>query len=164
MYCDSCGAQLQPAQKFCGSCGKPVGVAVVPAAASGRVGRHIHLLAVLWFAASALNLVGAVVLYILANTLFGFPARTPECWAFPQNFLHGLFLSLGLLILAKALAGFAAAWGLLERQPWARTLTLILGFVSLLNIPLGTALGVYTIWVLLSPQADEEYRRLARAA
>lgn len=164
MYCDSCGAQLQPAQKFCGSCGKPVGVAVVPAAVSGRLGRHIHLLAILWLAASAINLVGAVVLYVLANTLFGFPGRILEGVAFPQNFLHGLLLSLSLLILAKALAGFAAGWGLLERQPWARTLTLVLGFVSLLNIPLGTALGVYTIWVLLSPQADDEYRRLARAA
>jgi hypothetical protein len=71
---------------------------------------------------------------------------------------------LGVLVLIKALLGFAAGWGLLQRESWARTLTLVLGFLSLLNIPLGTALGIYTIWVLLAPQADEEYRQLARAA
>jgi len=43
-------------------------------------------------------------------------------------------------------------------------LTLVLGFVSLIHIPFGTALGIYTIWVLLPAKADEEYRRLAQAA
>ena len=82
----------------------------------------------------------------------------------PMGFLHGLFRMLALFLLVKALAGFAAGWGLLERETWARPLTLILGFLSLLNLPLGTALGIYTIWVLMPAGGDEEYRRLARAA
>ena len=164
MFCDRCGTELQPGQKFCGSCGKPAGIVAVPAAGHGRVGRHLQLLAILWFAASAINFIGAGALFIIGNTLFARVGGIPEGWTMPQSFLHGMFNSLGVLLLIKALAGLAAGWGLLERQPWARPLALILGFVSLLNIPLGTALGIYTIWVLLPPQADEEYRQLARAA
>lgn len=164
MFCDRCGMELQAGQKFCGSCGKPAGVAVVPPAAEGRIVRHLQLLAILWFAASALNLVGAVVLFVIGNTLFAHMGRFMEGWTMPVNFLQGLFTGLGVLILAKALAGFAAGWGLLERQSWARPLTLVLGFLSLIHIPLGTALGIYTIWVLLAGRAAEEYRQLSRAA
>ena len=163
MFCDRCGTELQAGQRFCGSCGKAIGVSLVPQPSDGRVSRHIQILAVLWLASSALNLIGGVVMFVLGGTLFG-RIRGHEIPFAVSGFLHGLFFALGILVLLKALAGFAAGWGLLERQPWARTLTLVLGFVSLLNIPLGTALGIYTIWVLLAPQADEEYRRLARAA
>jgi hypothetical protein len=37
-----------------------------------------------------------------------------------------------------------------------------MAFVALINVPFGTAMGVYTLWVLMSPEADNEYRRLAR--
>ncbi len=163
MFCDRCGTELQAGQPFCGSCGKAQGVSVAPQASEGRVSRHIQILAVLWLAVSALNLIGAAVLFVLGGTMFARVGGIEQSWPVP-GFLHGLFHVLGMLVLLKALAGFAAGWGLLERQPWARTLTLVLGFVSLLNIPLGAALGIYTIWVLLPRQADEEYRRLTRAA
>ncbi len=163
MYCDQCGTELQAGQRYCGSCGKPVGIAVVPPTSQGRVGRHLTLLAVLWLAASALNLIGAVVLFFIGTTFFGHVVRITEPWMI-QGFLQGLFTALASLLFLKAMAGFAAGWGLLERQPWARPLTLVLAFISLINIPFGTALGIYSIWVLLSRQSDEEYRQLARAA
>ncbi len=163
MFCDHCGTELRVGQRFCSSCGKPIGVEVVTPAPQGRVGRHLQVLAVLWLAASALNLIGGAVLFVLANTLFTRLGRMEGPWVGP-GFLQPLFSVLGVLVLVKALVGFAASWGLLERQPWARPLTLVLGFVSLFNIPLGTALGIYTIWVLLPHQAADEYHRLARAA
>ena len=55
---------------------------------------------------------------------------------------------------------------MLQREPWARTVALVLGFLSLFNIPFGTAIGVYTLWVLLPSQAEGEYEAMvaARAA
>jgi hypothetical protein len=53
---------------------------------------------------------------------------------------------------------------LLQREPWARIVCLIMGFLALLNIPFGTALGVYTLWVLLPAEADEEYSQEAQGA
>jgi zinc-ribbon domain len=161
MYCDSCGTELQAGNRFCPSCGKSIGVS--PGPAGGRVGRHVRILSILWFATSALNLIGAGVLLVLANTLFAHLERFPGP-APPPAFLQGLLSALGLLLLFKALAGFAAGWGLLQRESWARPLTLVLGFISLIDFPIGTALGIYTIWVLLSSGADEEYSRLSRAA
>jgi hypothetical protein len=127
------------------------------------VGRQLQILAVLWFAASALNLIGGAIIFVLANTLFARIGRM-ELPAGIPSFLQPLLSVVGGMLLLKALAGFAAGWGLMERQPWARPLTLVLGFVSLINIPLGTALGIYTIWVLMSSEAGEEYQRLGQAA
>jgi len=53
---------------------------------------------------------------------------------------------------------------LLQRENWARIFALVMGFIALLNVPLGTALGVYTLWVLLPSQSDDEYQALAEAA
>jgi hypothetical protein len=55
-------------------------------------------------------------------------------------------------------------WGLLERQPWARIFGLIVGFLLLLRFPLGTALGIYTIWVLLPAPSGQEYERLTHSS
>ncbi len=38
---------------------------------------------------------------------------------------------------------------------------LVLGFISLFNIRFGTAVGVYTLWVLLPAQSQQEYEALA---
>lgn len=41
-------------------------------------------------------------------------------------------------------------------------LTIVLAFLALFNIPFGTALGIYTLWVLLPAESDEEYREQVR--
>ena len=40
----------------------------------------------------------------------------------------------------------------------------MLGIIALFNLPFGTALGIYTLWVLMSPNADQEYKSLTRVA
>jgi hypothetical protein len=124
-----------------------------------RVREHIHLLGILWLAVSAFNAVGGVILYILANTLFAHmrDLGAPEA---PTAFLRPLLSVVAVLILAKAACGFIAGWGLIRREPWARILALVLGFLALINVPFGTALGVYTLWVLLPGTSEHEYEAL----
>ncbi len=161
MFCDGCGAAVQAGQAFCSRCGKQV---VGPVAATtqrpGRVQSHVHLLGILWLAISAFNTIGGVVLYIIANTLMAHlhDMGAPEA---PTSFLRPLLNVIAILILAKALCGFFAGWGLLHREPWARVAALVLGFISLFNIPFGTAVGVYTLWVLLPAQSQLEYEGMA---
>jgi hypothetical protein len=166
MFCDGCGTTVQPGQAFCSKCGKQiVGPVTVIAQRGGRVHRNIQLLGILWLAISAFNTIGGVVLYVLANTLFAHlhELGAPEA---PTAFLRPLLSVLGIFVLAKAACGFIAGWGLMQREPWARLIALVLGFISLFNIPFGTAVGVYTLWVLLPAQSQEEYDSLvaARAA
>ena len=61
------------------------------------------------------------------------------------------FLLFGALEIVGGLA-------LLQRRPWARIMVLILSFLSLLIIPIGTAYGIYAIWVLMQ---DETVRLFA---
>jgi hypothetical protein len=71
---------------------------------------------------------------------------------------------IGLVFIAAGLLSLMAGWGLLERQPWARMLAIVLGVLHLINIPFGTALGAYTLWVLLPAQSEQEYAHMAGVA
>ncbi len=79
-------------------------------------------------------------------------------------FMHGLFTTLGVFLAIKGGAGILAGVGLLQRQGWARVLAIVVAIFALLSVPIGTALGVYTLWVLLSPNADTEYQAMAHSA
>lgn len=163
MYCDQCGAQLQSGEPRCGRCGKTV-LGPIELRRS-RVRDHIRLLGILWMAYSAMHVVAGVVVIAIAQILFGRLIHIPN--GPPPEvivWLRPLISFFGWLILAKAAAGFFAGWGLLQREEWARIVALVVGFVALLNIPIGTALGIYTLWVLLPGQSDDEYKALAQAA
>jgi hypothetical protein len=69
----------------------------------------------------------------------------------------------GYLFIGGAAVGLIAGWGLLARQPWARTLAIVLGSLSLFDVPFGTALGIYTLWVLLPARSEEEFRQISNA-
>jgi len=133
----------------------------------GRVQQHAHLLGILWLAMSAFNAVGGLLLVILGTVLFPHLHEMKDVPPdVPVGFLTALFTTLGIMVLAKAALGFLAGWGLTQREAWARILALVLAFISLFNIPFGTAIGVYTLWVLLPGQSQQEYDALvaARAA
>jgi hypothetical protein len=167
MFCDACGTAVQAGQGFCSQCGKQiVGPVSFAQPRPGRVQGHVRLLALFWLAFSAFNTVGAIILYVIANTLLAHVGGfgNPDA---PTSFLRPLLSVVAILLLAKAALGFLAGWGLLQHEAWARILALVLAFVSLFtNIPFGTALGIYTMWVLLPSESEREYGTLvaARAA
>lgn len=158
MYCDRCGTQLSEAQQFCPNCGKAAGtVPMMPV--RGRIAGHIRLLGILWLAISVFRLIpGFFLLTFFQRGMWG--VWRPDM----PLFVFGLMRIVGLAMLAGSAIGIIAGWGLLERQPWARMLTIVLGFLNLLDMPLGTALGVYTLWVLLPARSEEEYRQISRVA
>src|SRR5207253_6719845 len=149
MFCDQCGAPLQPGQQRCARCGKEViGRIAAVYVQKNRVQEHVRLLAILWMAYSALNVVGGIILVVISNTLFG---RFSQAGPPPEvtSWLRPFLTVIGCLVLAKAAGGLIAGWGLLQREPWGRILRLVVGFISLFNISIGTALGVYTLRLLL---------------
>jgi hypothetical protein len=151
MYCDRCGTALVANQNFCRACGRPL--AGIPAGpAQSRMAGHARLLGILWLAYSGLRLLPGV--FLLGFNHWGFHFPLLPSFAMPLMGIFGGFLMIG------ALLGFVAGWGLLERQPWARTLVLFLGCFALIHPPLGTALGIYTLWVMLPNDGAGEYGRL----
>jgi hypothetical protein len=163
MFCDQCGAQLQTGQARCVRCSKPVTGPVEHG--RNRVREHVKLVGIFWMAYSALHLAGGVILLLIAKFVVIRIGQIPNgpppevmAWIGP------LISIVGWLILAKAAVGFFAGWGLLQREEWARVFALVVGFLALLNVPIGKALGIYTLWVLLPSQSEQEYKALAQAA
>jgi len=157
MYCDRCGTQMHSEQVFCSRCGKsPGNIPMMPE--KGRISGHIRLLGILWLASSALRLLQGLAVLIIFNRHFGvLPIGGPA-------FLPILMEMVGRALIIASVIGFIAAWGLLEKHTWGRALALICGGVSLIEMPFGTALGIYTLWVLLPAKSEAEYQKIARAA
>jgi hypothetical protein len=155
MYCNSCGTQVSPSAAFCAKCGKSMGTGnLMPR--QGRIAGHVRLLGILWLAISALRLIPGLFLVAIGSTRV-LPPDVP-------GFVQALLPMIGLFFLAIAGIGIAIGAGLLMRQPWARMLTIVFGAISLIDIPFGTALGIYTLWVLLPAESEEEYRSISQAA
>jgi hypothetical protein len=126
-----------------------------------RLAGHLRLLGIFWVAISALRLLfalGAVAVFVLVT------ARVPIVARDEAGIVALILPVVGVFLLTGALVGLLAGWGLLERRPWARTLAVVMGCLGLLDLPLGTALGVYTLWVLLPSKSEDDYRQIAREA
>ena len=158
MYCDTCGAPMTEGQAYCPRCGKRMGAMPLMPPARSRLAGHLRLLGILWLAMSAFRLLPGIILLFSGPFLIG--VLPPEV----RHMVFGFASIFGVMFLAGSLLGFAAGWGLLERKPWARTLTIVMGVLSLFDMPLGTALGIYTLWVLLPARSEEEFRQLQRVA
>lgn len=61
----------------------------------------------------------------------------------------------GLLLIVLSVPGLLAGYGLLRRREWGRILAIVVALLNLFNFPLGTLLGVYTLWVLLQTNANK---------
>jgi len=155
MYCNSCGTQVSPSATFCSKCGKSMGTGTLMPH-QGRIAGHVRLLGILWLAISALRLIPGLILLAIAGSRI-FPPDVPP-------FVLAILPAIGMCFLFVAAIGIAIGWGLLAWQPWARMLTIIFGAISLIDIPFGTALGIYTLWVLLPAESEQEYKSMARAA
>jgi hypothetical protein len=158
MFCDRCGTSLEASQRFCSSCGKQVvGQVVGTAQAAYLKTDHVKLIGVLWLALSAMEVIGGLVILLIGNTIIEHIPDGPQTMFMP--FLHLIILAVGAFVLAKALVGFMAGYGLLQYEPWARMLTIVLACIALLHFPFGTALGVYSLWALLPAEAAREYEQ-----
>lgn len=159
MYCNHCGAPLGQDQLACPACGRSVADVRTSIAVRSRVSGHLHLLAIFWFVMAAFWMIPTAVMFALgiaAGTAI--PADAP-----PVAHAVGpiIFFGLGSLFLVIGAARAVTGYGLLKAQSWGRVLALIMAFLMLLDLPFGTALAVYTLWVLLPAEAGEEYQRIS---
>jgi hypothetical protein len=172
MFCQYCGAQLEDAARFCAGCGRPLVVAQVAIARptpAQSLGTHLRVMGALWAAYAALRIVGAVGVltfrhYVVPLFLEFFPHDT-GAFRFPMvHFLSGIYVASALFSAATAVIAAWAAWALLQRERSGRTIALVAAFVSLISVPLGTAIGVYTLVILLPQSAKQAYDGLATSA
>jgi hypothetical protein len=68
---------------------------------------------------------------------------------------------LAAVSLIGAVAALVVGLSLMARKPWARTAAIILGILVLIRVPFGTAMGIYTLWVLAPVESAVEYDSIA---
>jgi len=105
---------------------------------------HVKLLGTFYIIIGVLGLVAAAILFTI---LVGAGLISGDGEALAVTTIVGA--SLGGLLGLISLPGIICGIGLLQRRYWARVLVLVLGCINLFNFPLGTALGIYTFWVLV---------------
>lgn len=66
--------------------------------------------------------------------------------------------AIACFLIVISLPGLLAGIGLLKMQPWARIVAIIVGVLHILSFPFGTALGAYTLWVLLNAETEGLFR------
>lgn len=114
---------------------------------------HVTILGYLHIAYSVISLLMA-----LFGSLFmvmgGILSGDQQAMAITGTVAVVVFCFLAIL----SVPGLVTGAFLLQRRPWARILVLILAFFYLFNFPLGTALGVYSFYILLRPEATLVFR------
>jgi hypothetical protein len=123
---------------------------------------HVKVLGILFIALGALGLIGVVVIALVfggAAGIVSMAADDPEATAIAVPVLGTVGTAIGGLILILSLPDILVGIGLLDRRSWARILGIVLCLIGLLNFPFGTAVGVYGLWVLLSPETEALFRQ-----
>ncbi len=120
--------------------------------------QHVKILGVLHIISGALMGVGALVVLLVfggAAGLIGIAGRGEPGAQVAAPLLGFVGTALFLFLLLLSVPSFVAGIGLINFRSWARILTIVLSVFHLFSIPIGTALGVYGFWVLLSHRGAE---------
>lgn len=112
--------------------------------------KHLSILGILHIVMGMMALAGVLLFFTIFS---GFSAELqrelatrPDGLPFdPVPVLRGFMLFFGLYGALEVAAGI----GVLDRAGWSRLLSMVLGAIGLVSFPFGTALGIYTFWVML---------------
>lgn len=173
MVCQSCGAALTEGAHFCPKCGAQI-VAAQPIYGTypqsplflPRVQRHLQTLGILWCVFGAYRILGGLIgMFVLkVVTLRNFGSDWPfghYHGPFGPPWMAPLLPLIAVYTVAVAALAALVGYSLLTRRPWGRTLAIVVGVLTLLKPLLGTALGIYTLWVLAPSTSGYEYDAIA---
>ena len=113
--------------------------------------QHITFVGALHIGFGLLGLAGAMALLFGFQFLFELVEQEPIA----QKVLSYIGNSIALILLFFSSLGIIGGAGLFSYRPWARILVMIVSAMNCLNVPVGTAKGVYSIWVLMQPETIE---------
>ena len=113
--------------------------------------QHVSFVGALHVGFGILGLVGALAVYFGFHFVFNFIEDEPIA----QEVIKHLGNAIALILLFFSSLGIIGGIGLFSYQPWARILVMIVSAMNCLNVPVGTAKGVYSIWVLMQPETIE---------
>jgi hypothetical protein len=171
MFCSGCGQALAQGQPICTHCGCPTAAAPPPppvpnlAFEVANYSNRVRALSTVWFIYGGLSLLLGIAGLTFANSFLnggGFWMRGPWHGNFPlgPGFGSAILHFAWVMLMVRAGLAFAAGWGLMERAPWGRVVAIVAAFLSILKIPFGTALAIWTLVSLLGYRNTTLYDQL----
>jgi hypothetical protein len=126
----------------------------------------VKALSIVWFVYAGYALLKGIVGLAFANAFlsgrFGPWMNGP--WAhgpFPPEIFGPVLLRFAwVAVFVRTGLAVAAGWGLHERAQWGRIVAIVAAILSLLRFPIGTALGIWTLVVLLGYRNSTLYEQL----
>jgi len=123
--------------------------------------QHVKILGILHIVFSSLCILAGIIVLIVMGGIAGIASTTDQS-ADAQEALPilggiGVFV-LGICLLI-GLPGLIGGIGLISYKPWARIVIIVLSALDLINIPIGTALGIYGFWVLMNRETEALFNR-----
>ena len=115
---------------------------------------HLRRIGILNIALGVFGLVVCIVILILfggpsgvllINARVGGSTTTTEGFVTACIMIYFVIMAAPLILVGK---------GLLRCQEWARNLGMILSIFGLINIPFGTIVSIYSLWVLTSYEVE----------
>ncbi len=120
--------------------------------------KHVTLVAAINIGFGFLGIFIAVIVFtaVVGGGLLSGDPEAITITSIVGTSVAGFFL---ITSLPEIIGGF----GLLKRRPWARIVILIVACLDLIWIPIGTAIGVYELWVLLNDEVTKLFREEKKA-
>jgi len=123
---------------------------------------HVRVLAVLNLVLGCFGLLGGLVVLLIFGGLSGGLATVaaledPDA-AGAAAIVGVMGGAIVLLIVVLSIPALVVGYGLLQVRPWARIVGIVVSALSLMHVPLGTAVGVYGLWVLLNSESEQIFR------
>jgi hypothetical protein len=173
-YCLRCGRAVPAAGLASGPIGAPYGgpaygtpAVMAPAVYLWtRVHRHIHAVSVLWIAYAAWT----VFQWLLAMSIFGAFGNYFGHWnhgpfgEFPFGHMPWFAPLITVAVIGRAILSLVTGIALARRAPFARVLAIVTAFLTLIKPITGTALAIYTLWVLMPAASGLEYEQMKSRA
>jgi hypothetical protein len=171
MYCSACGQGLEVGQAACPRCGRPV-ISTPPGVPGfqfelATYASKIRALSTVWLIYAGINLVlsfaGLAFARFAMENHFGPWAHGP--WMHgpfrPEWFGPAILQFVWVFALLWSLFLFTVGWGLMHREPWGRVVAIVAAFINLFKfVPVGTALGIWTLVTLMGYRNQTLYDQL----
>jgi hypothetical protein len=120
-----------------------------------KMKKHVTAVGAIQIAFSVIGLIAAVVLLVVFKFASGF-VENDEVATMVLGFIGSI---LPAIIGFASILGLVGGIALLSYQPWARILVIVVSAIGCLNIPIGTLVGVYSIWVLMQDDTIKLFRK-----
>lgn len=119
-----------------------------------KLDSHKKVLGILYVVSGIITILGALLINVILSLVFSFAFDNAN----PEeqkviDFITALVAYVpGIIMIFFAGPSLLAGIGLLAKQQWALILSLIVGCLKLFSFPIGTAIGIYAIWIFSEDQ------------